>query len=564
VYITFPATGARSISGVTVDPSSITLNQGDTQTFTATVTGDAGDPPTPQNVAWTVTGNSSAGTTITPNGLLTVAINEENPSLTIRATSAADTTQYGEVTVAVNVVVYTPINSQADLANIANDPTGKYRLNTDITLTNWMPLGTSSATYFKGVFDGNGKTITVQSFDNSALSGSYLGIFGYVYGASAASRAELKNLNIVSALPANALTLPGSSGTKNVGLLVGYARNADISGITLSGTPLALESDRNFSAGSIVGDAMANVKIADCHSTADINITSTNTGITRCGGIIGNASASTIRIEDCSFIGGVSISNTTGQTIVGGIAGVGGFIENCRVEGTITGTGGAASAYLGGIAGDSKKTISRSYFKGTVSGTTSSCLGGIAGYLSSEGGIEDCYSSGSVTGISNAGGIAGLIIADAVSVTRCYSTVIVTCSSTDQTVNNGTGLGGIVGSNSSRAVTPAYGIADCAALNPEISGGIAPSLIHRISGNNTTNRSATDNNNHAWSGMTITATGGTHTPDIGADKQDGADLAEQKPLQVFYESTLGWDFTTGTGVWEMVVGKDYPQLQWQN
>jgi hypothetical protein len=567
VYITFPATGARSISGVTVDPSSITLNQGGTQTFTATVTGDAGNPPTPQNVTWTVTGNSSAGTTITPNGLLTVAINEENPSLTIRATSVADTTQYGEVTVAVNVVVYTLISDQADLQNIASDMTGKYKLNADITLTNWTPLGTNS-TPFTGVFDGNGKTITVQSFDSAALSAAYLSIFGYVKGTSAASRAELKNLNIVSALPG--ITLTGS-GTKRVGLLAGYTTNVEISGITLTGTTFTLESGQ-FNAGGIVGEAASNSKIVDCHNNTDVTITLTGSGASYCGGIVGNV-GSAVEIENCSFIGDISVTSSgSGIPKVGGIVGENrGLITDCWVEGSVL-VEGPSKTYAGGIAGECfNGSISQSYFDGTLTITRTSSgnndefyAGGITAYASGSGRIEDCWSGGTITGIDNAGGIAGMLMSGStVSLSRCYSTAgIIRTGITTNSTNTRYGAGGIV---ASQRITSANTLTDCVALNPSITGGATADIMHRVFGRRDNPNGASNTaNNHGWTGMTITPASGTYTAAVGAEESDGADLADQKPLQAFYTDTLGWDFTPGTGVWKMDGGDDYPKLQWQN
>ena len=92
------------------------------------------------------------------------------------------------------------ITSQADLEKIgveASHPlSGNYLLENDITITDWLPIG-DEAFPFSGVFDGNGRTITLNSFDASALlEKSYIGIFGYARGTSA--RAVIKNMTIVS------------------------------------------------------------------------------------------------------------------------------------------------------------------------------------------------------------------------------------------------------------------------------------------------------------------------------------------------------------------------------
>jgi hypothetical protein len=73
--------------------------KGNTQTFSATVTGTNSQS---QAVTWSVSNKNSAGTAIRGGGILTVASNETAASLTVRATSVADTTKSG--TAAVSVV----------------------------------------------------------------------------------------------------------------------------------------------------------------------------------------------------------------------------------------------------------------------------------------------------------------------------------------------------------------------------------------------------------------------------------------------------------------------------
>jgi uncharacterized protein YjdB len=90
--------GTPTVTTVTVNPATASVDKGETRRFTATVTG-TGSPA--QTVTWTVSGNDSAGTTISANGTLTVAANETAASLTVRATSTADSSKYGTATVTV-------------------------------------------------------------------------------------------------------------------------------------------------------------------------------------------------------------------------------------------------------------------------------------------------------------------------------------------------------------------------------------------------------------------------------------------------------------------------------
>ena len=69
VTVKQPAT----ITGVTVDPATATVEAGETQKFTATVSGTGNFS---EEVTWSVTGSSNAGTTISKDGVLTVAAGE--------------------------------------------------------------------------------------------------------------------------------------------------------------------------------------------------------------------------------------------------------------------------------------------------------------------------------------------------------------------------------------------------------------------------------------------------------------------------------------------------------
>jgi hypothetical protein len=577
VTIVFPATDNVVVTGVTVTPANPTVDQGAKETFSAEVTGTITPP---QTVIWSVSGNNSSGTTITQAGVLTVATTETAGTLTVKAAPIADPNYaLGTTTVTVNAdgeVIQ--INTAEDLAKIGVEGThplgGKYLLTANLTLSDWVPLGKDASNAFFGTFDGNNKTITLQSFAASALSGTnYLGIFGYAKGTDAESKAELKNLVIVS--EASDVTITSSSGNKNAGLLAGYAENAEISGITLSGS-LGLTTTRRIYAGGVVGYSATNTSITDCHNTANITAAVTAAQDVYCGGITGYlavASGGSSKIENCSSTGDITAS-TANEAYAGGIAGItvasGGapnWIKGCMAGGNISGTttGSGYNAYVGGIAGMNRtdSLISQSYFNGTVTESdtngTASGAGGIAGSNTQGGRIEDCWSHGTVTGFNNAGGIVGknnITSAKPGSIKRCYSTAGVVRTGSSDTNN---GAGGIAGHNYCYSDNKSV-IDSCAALNAEISsaGGVN---IHRVTGSITVDENEGADfliNNYAWSGITITPNSGSYTAHISADKVDGADVAATKLDQDFYATTLGWDFND---VWEM--GVFYPKLKWQ-
>jgi TolB-like protein len=87
-----------TVTSVTVSPENVSVDKGKTQQFEATIIG-TNNPALA--VTWTVTGNLSRGTTISEDGILTVANDEVATPLTVTATSTADTGKNGRVTVAV-------------------------------------------------------------------------------------------------------------------------------------------------------------------------------------------------------------------------------------------------------------------------------------------------------------------------------------------------------------------------------------------------------------------------------------------------------------------------------
>ena len=87
-----------TITGVTINPSTATVEAGKTVQFNATVNGTGGFS---QEVTWSVSGGVSAGTSISANGLLTVAADETAESLTVTATASGDSGIYGTATVTV-------------------------------------------------------------------------------------------------------------------------------------------------------------------------------------------------------------------------------------------------------------------------------------------------------------------------------------------------------------------------------------------------------------------------------------------------------------------------------
>ena len=86
---------AAAITSISINPSAVTVNKGNTSQFTANVvtTGFA-----PKDVTWSINSELS---NISPTGLLTVAANETASTITVTATSKFDGKTKGTATVTV-------------------------------------------------------------------------------------------------------------------------------------------------------------------------------------------------------------------------------------------------------------------------------------------------------------------------------------------------------------------------------------------------------------------------------------------------------------------------------
>ena len=89
---------APIVTGVSISPAGATVEAGKTVQFSASVSGTG---EFSQEVTWSVSGGVSAGTSISADGLLTVAADETATSLTVMATASGDSSKSASVTVTV-------------------------------------------------------------------------------------------------------------------------------------------------------------------------------------------------------------------------------------------------------------------------------------------------------------------------------------------------------------------------------------------------------------------------------------------------------------------------------
>lgn len=481
----------------------------------------------------------------------------------------------------------------------------------DVTLSSWTPVCPDIEHAFSGTFNGGGNIVTLQSFSAAALAGPNVGIFGYVSGESPQAKAGIRNVKIVSSVTAAST---GPSG-QAVGLIAGYAKNAVIREITLEGSFRLVSAYRVYS-GGIIGYLKGGAAVRDSASGMAMTVDGGGAGAvyTYVGGFVGLFTEGG-DIQECHNTGDVTGDCTPpqSQVFVGGIAGGSaygfsagyqGSIQDCSSTGNITAkakhywswAGGIAGTIVGGGDGTLEKTtrivrcwasgivsvadsksgwpyvggiigynyygalVSQCYFTGSVvSNGGDDYVGGIAGYNSKVNGrssrIEDCWSSGAVSGYTNGGGIVGQNQVAAIT-QRCYSIASVSVSA------EALGLGGIAGYSAKPAESSSVPeedrgrgtVQNCFALNPSLTAPGGFERVYRVIGAG----GGTLSGNMASSAMVITINGQpSANSDIGLNARDGA-TCQPKPAQSVYEN-LGWDFDN---VWKM--GSDgYPLLQWQ-
>ena len=301
------------------------------------------------------------------------------------------------------------------LRNSLNQSGVYFKLMADIDLTEfledenpdqgWQPVGTSSAP-FKGILDGNGKTISGLWINRSNTSN--VGLFGYC------SKATIKNLKIKDAEingetyvgvisgydynyneVSNCILSGKVNGVKYVGGCTGYAYKSIYNGISSSVDIIGGDYTGGIAGSEYVNSVPEYTTISNCF------INSTISGINKVGGILGGEDSGACKISNCGYVGSIS-----GTSNVGGICGY-------TNSSSSTITGSYAVAYVrgtgkntGGLIGYSRSFVNDCYFSGRVIGQK--YTGGLIGYCSSRP-VKKCYSQGSIIGTSYVGGLCGYI-----------------------------------------------------------------------------------------------------------------------------------------------------------
>jgi urease accessory protein UreF len=433
------------------------------------------------------------------------------------------------------------ISTVLQLQNMAyaleQDPSAQssyYELTANINLSGAMSPVIGNASYpFRGNFNGQGYAITNYNLTGQA---TYAGLFGYVAGAT------LSNFSLSASAVSDA-------GFNYVGTVVGYGSGVlNISGVsvTLSGAVTGAQFVGGF-AGQLNGSVGSN--ISGCGVSGSGSVTSSNSYVGGFAGAINNANANALSAT-------VSVSSTynSSQVFEGGLLGYNsGTLSGSYSTGTVSNSTSTAG-YIGGLVGYNPGTIQLQCYSAstvTASGATSSAIGGLVGY--NNGPISQSYSTGSVSGNSNVGGLVGY-----------HNNYTISQSYSSSPVTGASNVGGLAGYCDS-GLTDSYATGAIVANGGSDAGGACgqlPSgytLTRSYSTGTVTGTSTNKGGLVGSSAGTVNASFWDTT--VSGLATSAAGLGETTSVMQTLALYTGaaWDFEL---VWQMNSG--YPFLLWQN
>lgn len=358
------------------------------------------------------------------------------------------------------------------------------------------PYVTQESPVFSGHFDGRNFKIFNLKIDNGDRA---VGLFGSIIG-TGQDDVLLENIMLVD---------PIVSGTSASGSLVGLAESC---------------------------------KIRNCHVKG--GFISNQEGIGN-GGLLGGISYSTA--EDCT-----SSANVIGDYCLGGLSGSANFscLVRCSASGSVTG-----SSAVGGLLGHAfpwldlnmagRVEIFNCFATGDVH-AEQIYGGGLIGRVLT-GSVRSCYASGSVTGGSSLGGLAGSVEFKTISgFGRGIEILISQCYSTGNVDGQAESIGGLIGKNLEL-------VKDCYASG-------------RVTGASSVGGLCGKNENGIFTNcFWDMQTSGT----LNSDGGTGKTTDQMKQKMTFTTSPANWDFVGESvngenEIWRMCVdGVDYPRLSWE-
>ena len=251
------------------------------------------------------------------------------------------------------------------------------KLTADIDLNNqaWTPIGNGDSCAFSGTFDGDQHIIC--GLNVKIKSGSYAGLFGYVYDGT------VENLTAEGGVE--------SAGEAYIAGIVGMLdRESEDPAVKNCVSRVAVSetvSDAELvGIGGIVGFSYG--LISDCLNEGSVTITEESSGMLFVGGIAGMSMG---EIRDCRNVGVVTNSadaSSMGEDfcVAAGIAGYNlGKVHSCANESLITSKGKACGIAPCDEDGGESGSVANCYNLGNVTGVTA------YGFGVSSGTAQNCY-----------------------------------------------------------------------------------------------------------------------------------------------------------------------------
>lgn len=379
----------------------------------------------------------------------------------------------------------------------------------------WMPIGTSSAP-FKGVLDGNGKSIS--GFWINRPNTDNVGLFANT------DNATIKNLTV---------NITSIKGNAYVGGLVGNSNSTTISGSSVI-TTIEITGSGNY-VGGFIGKS-GNGSITDCRVSCK-NITGSN----YVGGISGDGGT----ISTCHVRGTIN-----GGDYVGGIAGQSGDMAVCDFSGDVNG-----NSYVGGLCGITENNVGNCYAVAHVKASGNQ-IGGLIGVKKSNT-LSGSYFCGTISGNEQVGGLVGHLFC-----IQYGGTSYITNNYANTIISGAKTIGGLVGKIkgfdywNGRYSTTYYAhlnsnVVICSSIKATI--GNVGRIYGEEGGYVKIGETGTSDENKAWNKAIIVSAGVAQ--DIEDNKQNGTSVSTTTlKLKATYEA-MGWNFNN---IWEIQETECYP------
>ena len=273
------------------------------------------------------------------------------------------------------------------------DANGNLTVNAS-TLNQWTPING-----FKGIFNGNGHTISGVYINTTSSAGFFTSFSGDLYDLTL-KNSYIKGKNTVGGISSNSSKIGAKfSGCKYYGAVVG---ESTVGGIVGYINCVYLSNCTNYGNVWATGNNVGG--ISGSYGAYELNNCTNEGNVYSTGNYVGGITGGCVDIYDIS--GCINKGNVTGNKCVGGICSYGSDISiwNCGNIGNITGT-----EYVGGLLGYNandtyESSVSNGYNTGVITGTN--YVGGIVGYVTCCN-LSNNYNAGNVIATTNAGGIAG-------------------------------------------------------------------------------------------------------------------------------------------------------------